>query len=132
MIEERCLCVCVCVCVCVLFTERKRMKEKFKEIQVLKEERHFFFLSHKRPWTQGSPEDTLPRHTRSELRTTTANRFTKQQIRKSVGTRTRSKVAKKTCPQLLQWKGRLLGLRTFFTLNPSETLTQRGARASQI
>ena len=87
MIEERCLfvcvcvCVCLCVCVCVLFTERKRMKEK--EIQVLKEERHclgVFFLSHKRPWTQGSPEDTLPRRTPSELRTTTANRFTKQQI----------------------------------------------------
>ena len=61
------------------------MKEK--EIQVLKEERHclgffslFFFFSHKRPWTQGSPEDTLPRRTPNELRTTTVNRFTKQQI----------------------------------------------------
>ena len=53
-------------------------------------------------------------------------------VRKSVGTRTRSKVAKKTCPQLLHWKGRLLGLRTFFARNPSETLTQRGARASQL
>ena len=59
MIGERYL-LCVCVCVCVLFTERKRMKEK--EIQVLKEERHCLgFFSHKRPWTQGSPEDTPPR-----------------------------------------------------------------------
>ena len=53
-------------------------------------------------------------------------------VRKRAGTRTRSTVAKKTCSQLQQWKGRLLGLRTFFALNPSETLTQRGARASQL
>ena len=50
---------------------------KAKEIQVFKEERHCLrFLSHKRPGTPGSPEGTLPRHTPSELRTTTANRFT--------------------------------------------------------
>ena len=43
----------------------------------------FFFFSftlHKWPWTKGSPKDTLPRRTPGKLWTTTANKFTKQQI----------------------------------------------------
>ena len=40
----------------------------------------FPFTLHKWPWTKGSPKDTLPRRTPGKLWTTTANKFTKQQI----------------------------------------------------
>ena len=69
------------VCVCVIFRKKEDERERDSSSQEGKTLLRFLlFLSHKRPWTQGSPEDTLPRRIPSELRTTTANRFTKQQI----------------------------------------------------
>ena len=56
----------------------------------------------------------------------------KDRVRKRVGRRTRPKVVKTTCSQLLQWAEKLLGLGTFFVRNPFETLTQIGSRASQL
>ena len=40
----------------------------------------FIFFFYFWPWTKGSPKDTPPRRTPGKLWTTTANKFTKQQM----------------------------------------------------
>ena len=40
----------------------------------------FYFILFFWPWTKGSPKDTPPRCTPGKLWSTTANKFTKQQI----------------------------------------------------
>ena len=72
------VCVCVCVCVVVVVVDRKKEDERERDSSSEGGKTLLRFFSHKRPWTQGSPRHTAETHP-SELWTTTANRFTKQQ-----------------------------------------------------
>ena len=88
--EDRFFCACVlclkfkmgvkCNCTVGRQKEKRIRNQNLQGGIVMPVFPFFFFFFFFLPWTKGSPKDTPPRRTPGKLWTTTANKFTKQQI----------------------------------------------------